>query len=84
MKFYEEIVWNNQQVLWDDPKNLLPYSGPTICQKCGYNIVDSIYAAPSPLGDCYDIWYDPREHILRRCQRCFYTWKEAALEKSGE
>lgn len=58
---------------------LPPYSDVSTCPKCGHNSVTTLYR------DVCRYWPrppdDPREHLLRTCERCGYSWAEAPIDQ---
>lgn len=64
---------------------LPPFDSEAVCPKCGWADVDVTYHK-WPTYDCPFPSYlrrDAKEHLDRRCRRCYYSWSEEGLDQDG-
>jgi hypothetical protein len=61
-------------------RTLPPYNPTNKCPKCGFNKVNTVYQRPQRYREPWECC-TRGSHLDRRCQRCGYTWCEAALPR---
>lgn len=65
-----------------------PYNARTVCPKCGSDDVLTYHVAAKAIYvvegrvDIVPVKVEP-EHILRRCGRCSWSWKELPLDAAS-